>query len=36
MHDLGETTTASRRKMESKYTVVKEKRFKRTNTDRPC
>ena len=34
MYDFGETTTASLRQMESKYSVVKEKGFKRTNTNR--
>ena len=31
MHDLGKTATASPRLMESKYSVVKEKGFKRIN-----
>ena len=36
MHDISKTTTASPSQAELKYSVVKEKGFKRTNTDRHC
>ena len=36
MHDISKTIMASPSQAELKYSVVKEKGFKRTNTDRHC